>query len=78
MTPTNGKTDQELVNSADEGLKGQGAIVDMMKRLKDSIESLNATSTKLNHRMIYLTWTILILTAVSVIVAVLQYCVANK
>lgn len=77
MTPTNGKTDQALVNSADEGLKGQGAIVEMMKRLKDSIESLNATSTKLNRRMICLTWVILGLTAVSVIVAVLQYYISN-
>lgn len=77
MAPTNGKTDQELVNSADEGLKGQGAIVEIMKRLKDSIESLNATSTKLNRRMICLTWAILVLTAVSVIVAVLQYCISG-
>lgn len=78
MTLTNEKADQELVNSADEGLKGQGAIVEMMRRLKDSIESLNTTSTKLNRRMICLTWAILVLTAVSVIMAVLQYCLSNK
>jgi CHASE3 domain sensor protein len=72
------KTDQQLVESADQGLRGQGAVVEIMRRLKDSIENLNTTSAKLNQHMIFLTWAILILTAVSVGVAVLQFCVASK
>ena len=71
MATTNEKTDQQLAERADDGLKGQGAVVDMMSRLKDSIESLNTTTTKLNCVMIWLTVAILLLTAVSVIVTVL-------
>ena len=72
------RTDEQLVESAERGLSGQGAVVEIMRRLKDSIESLNTTSTNLNRQMIFLTWAILILTAVSVGVAVLQFCVASK
>lgn len=72
MEPTNKKTDQQLINDADQGLRGQGAVVEMMQRLKDSIENLNVTSTKLSKHMLILTWIIAGLTAVSVFVAMIQ------
>lgn len=56
-------TDEKLAIEAQEGLRGQGAVVEMMRRLRDAIVK-QQRSTNL------LTWVIIGLTIVLVIVGV--------
>src|SRR5579871_2775166 len=55
-------TDGQLAQKADSGLRGQGAIILMMARLKDSIVELNRSTTNLNRWLITLTFVLLVVT----------------
>jgi hypothetical protein len=59
--------DEDLPEEADKGLKGQGASVEMMRRLKDAVNRLNCTTTVLMAVGIVLTLAILALTIVQVV-----------
>jgi|GEM_PF-4361015 len=72
MTDFRERTDEELAKDADLGLRGQGSVVEMMNRLKRSIENLDRSSAKLGKRVIWLTVVILVLTAIMAIPVVLQ------
>ena len=57
-------SDDLLATQAEVGLRGQGSVVEMMRRLKDSnLEQQNATN-RLTRWLIVLTAVILLLTAV--------------
>ncbi|MGH8510570.1 MAG: hypothetical protein ACREU8_04095 [Gammaproteobacteria bacterium] len=53
-SPLNRK-DEELAIEADSGLRGQGSVVEMMRRLKEAVLSLDRTSTKQQEKMLSLT-----------------------
>jgi hypothetical protein len=59
-------TDPELVTEAQAGTRGQGAVVEMMRRLRNAIEKVDASTTHYNRILITLTILIGILTAVQV------------
>jgi hypothetical protein len=59
---SNKQSDELLAQKADSGLRGQGAIVEMMSRLKASIIRLDETSTKQQKEVIKLTKSIRMLT----------------
>jgi hypothetical protein len=52
---------------AGKGLRGQGGVVKSIFKLDDSIQALDAGSTKLGRRMYWLTIAITVMTAVMVI-----------
>jgi hypothetical protein len=66
------KSDQELAAEADKGLRGQGATVEMMRRLKDVITHLDASSSIQQKKMLKLTRWIMFLTWVMALVAIIQ------
>ena len=55
-------TDDDLVNAAQQGMTGQGSVVEMMRRLKDVTIKLENTTTKQQRTMIWLTIFIAVLT----------------
>ena len=57
------RTDEELAKEAQTGLSGQGAIVEMMRRLRDAIVEQQRSTNRL-------TWVIIALTVVLVFVSV--------
>ena len=61
-------TDKALADEAQTGLRGQGAVVEMMRRLKDSVDKLNQSTTKLNRRLLWVTVAILILTIIQIFI----------
>jgi hypothetical protein len=66
------KIDKELIQIADSGFGGQGAIVEMMRRLKDAIIHLDASNSEQQAKMLKLTKWIMILTFVMAEVAIIQ------
>lgn len=56
--------DKELVEEAQTGLRGQGAVVEMMRRLKDSIDKLESSTSNYSRWLIVLTLVIAILTLI--------------
>jgi hypothetical protein len=62
-------SDDELARIAKDGLQGQGAPVEAMRRLKNAIERANTRSETYSRRMLWLTVAIFLLTAVQVIAA---------
>ena len=72
MPAQTNQTDEFLVQDADSGLRGQGAVVEMMRRLKDTVVKLDQTSASQQNEMLRLTRWITILTWVMVIVGVIQ------
>ncbi len=67
------RLDNELVEIADGGLRGQGAIVEMMRRLKDAIAHLDDSASKQQDKMLRLTKWIAFLTFVMVAVGIIQF-----
>ena len=65
-------SDQELAQEADQGLRGQGAAVEMMQRLKGAIEKLERASSVQQERMLNLTLWITRLTWAMAVVGVIQ------
>src|SRR5260370_18517410 len=59
-------TDEELVTEAQTGNRGQGANVEMMRRLRNVIEKFDASTTRYNKILIGLTVAIGLLTLIQV------------
>jgi hypothetical protein len=57
-------TDDELANAAQQGLTGQGAPVEAMRRLRTTIETFSKSSDRYSRRMFWLTIVLLVLTLV--------------
>lgn len=57
-------SDEELANQADVGLRGQGALVEMMSRLKTSIDKLEKSTTFYSKWLVGLTLIITLLTLI--------------
>ena len=74
-SPLNRK-DEELAIEADTGLRGQGSVVEMMRRLKEAVLSLDRTSTNQQEKMLSLTRWIMILTWVMAVVGIVQIVLA--
>ena len=70
------RKDEELVTEADTGLRGQGSVVEMMRRLKEAVLSLDKTSTNQQEKMLSLTRWIMILTLVMAVVGIVQIVLA--
>jgi hypothetical protein len=60
-------TRRELVEAANRGLGGQGAVVEGMFRLMDSIAAQEKTTTRLNKLLLWFTIAITAMTAVLVV-----------
>jgi hypothetical protein len=60
-------TDDELADAAQQGMTGQGAQVEAMCRLKESIVTFSGSSDRYSWRMLWLTIVLLILTLVQAI-----------
>jgi hypothetical protein len=60
-------TDDELADAAQQGITGQGAQVEAMRRLKESIVTFSGSSDRYSRRMLWLTIVLLILTLVQAI-----------
>jgi hypothetical protein len=56
-------TDPELVIEAQTGTRGQGANVEMMRRLRNAIERFDASTTRYSKILMWLTIIIGLLTA---------------
>ena len=63
-------SDEELARIAQDGLQGQGAPVEAMRRLRVAIEKSSVKSDVYSRRMFWLTIVLIILTLVQVIAAV--------
>jgi hypothetical protein len=59
-------TDEDLITEAQTGTRGQGANVEMMRRLRDVIEKFDASTTRYNRILIGLTVAIGSLTLIQV------------
>jgi len=60
-------TDEELVKHAQDGMQGQGAVVEAMRRLRVSTESLKVSTEKYSRWLVALTVILTVLTVVLVI-----------
>jgi hypothetical protein len=63
-------SNEKLARVAQDGLQGQGAPVEAMRRLRVAIESASAKSDTYSRRMLWLTIVLTILTIVQVIAVV--------
>lgn len=64
--------DNELVDEAQTGMRGQGAVVEAMNRLKDSVIEQSESTNKLNTRLLYFTIAIFVLTALQLFILIVQ------
>jgi hypothetical protein len=65
-------TDEELANEAQAGVRGQGALVEAMRRLRDgSIEQQN-TANRLATKIYWLTWAMLAAVVVQIALMVFK------
>lgn len=72
MSNLSNRSDQELAQEANQGLRGQGAAVEMMQRLKGAIEKLERASSVQQERMLNLTLWITRRTWAMAVVGVIQ------
>jgi hypothetical protein len=70
MTPDT-KSDEQLAAAADTGLRGQGAVVEMMSRLKSALADSEASTRRLNCILIWLTGILVVLTGILVWLTIL-------
>jgi hypothetical protein len=63
-------TDEKLAHIAQEGMQGQGAPVEAMRRLRVTIEKSSAQSDTYSRRIYFLTIVLTVLTVVQVIAAI--------
>lgn len=63
-------SDKDLVEEAQLGLRGQGAVVEMMSRLRKDIDNLDKTTAVYSKIIIVLTIVMLILALIQVIVTI--------
>lgn len=67
-----GLNDEELAEQADNGLRGQGALVEMMSRLRKSLVDLDNATTRYSQILVWLTIILVILTLTLVGTSALQ------
>jgi hypothetical protein len=60
------QTDQQLADEAQTGLRGQGAIVESNRRLRNSINAMRRSTDRYSGVMVFLTVILTILTALLV------------
>jgi hypothetical protein len=60
-------SDEQLARIAQDGLQGQGAPVEAMRRLRVALESASRKSDTYSRRMLWLTIVLAVLTLVQVI-----------
>ena len=65
-------TDPELVIEAQTGTRGQGANVEMMRRLRNATEKLDASTTRYSRILVWLTIIIGALTALQLVLTAIQ------
>jgi hypothetical protein len=65
-----GLTDDQLADIAQQGLQGQGAPVEAMRRLRVALEQLSGKSDTYSRRMWWLTIILTVLTLVQAIAAI--------
>jgi hypothetical protein len=65
-------TEQELIHEAQHGLRGQGAVVEMQRRLKNVVEEQTKATVKLDRRMFWLTVVGIVLAAIQTIPLIMQ------
>jgi hypothetical protein len=58
------RTDDELFAAAEAGLKGHGAVVEAMRRLRNTLDALRRSNDRYSKLMSFLTIVLTILTAV--------------
>ena len=56
-----GKSDKELVEDSDIGVRGLGALVEIMRRLKDSIEKLDSSNRIYADKLTILTLVLILI-----------------
>jgi len=64
-------SDEELSIAADTGLSGQGAVVEMMSRLKSTIKKLDTSTTKYSKMLLRATMILVFFALVQIIMGVL-------
>jgi hypothetical protein len=64
------QSDQQLAKIAQDGLQGQGAPVEGMRRLREAMERASESSDRYSRRMFWLTVIITLLTAVQLVGAI--------
>jgi hypothetical protein len=64
------RTDDELAHIAQDGMQGQGAPVEAMRRLRVAIEKSSAQSDIYSRRMFWLTIILTVMTFVQVIAVI--------
>jgi hypothetical protein len=70
--PSKDSTEDELTAEADAGLRGQGALVEAIHRLKHSINAFSASSDQYSRRMWWLTIILAVLAFIQAISPVIQ------
>lgn len=65
--------DDELVDEAQTGLRGQGAVVEAMNRLKNAVIEQSESTNKLNMRLLYFTIAIFVLTGLQAFILIVQF-----
>jgi hypothetical protein len=63
---------EQLASEAQTGMKGQGAVVEAMRRLTDRLDAFSKSSDIYAKRMLWLTIVILGFTIVQIVVAVIE------
>ena len=61
------RTDDNLVEEAQTGLRGQGAVVEMMRRLKNSLVGQQKSTNRLTWGIALLTVALLILALIEIV-----------
>jgi len=61
------RTDDNLVEEAQTGLRGQGAVVEMMRRLKNSLVEQQKSTNRLTWGIALLTVALLILALIEIV-----------
>jgi len=65
-------TDEQLITAAQQGHSSQGAVVEMMRRLRDAIVALDSTTSKQQTVVIRLTKVLVWLTAIMLLAVLAQ------
>jgi hypothetical protein len=70
------QTDEQLANEAQTGLRGQGAVVESNRRLRNTIAALRESTATQASTLIRLTWAIVALTLAMLLGLVIQIWLA--
>ena len=65
-------TDDRLTVEAESGLRGQGAVVEAMRRLRVSVDGFSTSSDTSARRMYWLTIFIAVLAVAQIVAAVIK------